>query len=314
MPKTDLRYDVYNEPRQSDIKRTQETWHITNPVNQAYNEPGGIMQEKFMFHGVANTGIVPIRSHPSDASEMVNQLLLGETVEIISQEGVWSRIVSDFDAYEGWVSSGQIRLLSESEYQQWTNHPKRKRFPFRCIIAGRPVRQYLQIPVGAYVPVSENGIEWFGEEYRFQSEPLTMLAENVLDTAMAFLGVSYVWGGRTDNGLDCSGFIQTVYMLHGTTIPRDSTDQYESGTCKGRLLKEAGPGDIIFFKYQDRPVTHIGFYLGDGLLLHASSQVRIDGIDPEYQSKQNFPFNQVLSEAIAGIISSFSDSPINVSN
>ncbi len=253
-------------------------------------------------YGVARIGIVPIRETPSETAEMVNQLLLGETVEIVSQDGVWTRIVSHFDQYEGWVSSGQIKGLSEPDFHQWVNHPHRRRFPYHSTLVEGALQRYLQIPCGAFLPVSYRGIEWFDEEFAFQSEPVRVKGNSILDTAKAFLGVSYLWGGRTDNGIDCSGYIQTVHMLHDIALPRDSTDQFEAGVPKGNRLEDADPGDIIYFRYRDRPITHIGFYLGDGLLLHASAQVRIQQIDPLQQLDENFSYNQALAEGIVGII------------
>lgn len=261
--------------------------------------------------GVARIGVVPVRNTPSDTSEMVNQLLLGETVRIISGDEVWTRIVADFDEYEGWVSTNQISELNTSDFEAWIQHPARKRFPFQSTLAVRPSHRYVQVPAGAYVPVTNSGIEWFGDEFQFQTEPAGLTGKNVLETAMGFLGVSYLWGGRTDNGIDCSGFIQTAHMLHDLTIPRDSTDQYEAGQRKGVFLNEADPGDIIFFKYQDRPVTHIGFYLGEGLLLHASGQVRIDQIDPGFRSDDRFQFNESLAEGLVGIIQPFQTHSLN---
>ncbi|MBP3193131.1 C40 family peptidase [Natronogracilivirga saccharolytica] len=262
-------------------------------------------------HGVARIGVVPVRNTPSETSEMVNQLLLGETMRIVSGDEVWTRVVADFDGYEGWVSSNQITSLTSSEFEEWTQHPARKRFPFHSTLAVRPSHRYVQVPAGAYVPLTENGIEWFGDEFRFQSEPDTLAGKTVIETAMGFLGVSYLWGGRTDNGIDCSGFIQTAHMLHDITVPRDSSDQYEAGHRKGVFLNEADPGDIIFFKYQDRPVTHIGFYLGEGLLLHASGQVRIDQINTDFRSDERFQFNESLSEGLVGIIRPFQAHSLN---
>ncbi|TVQ73185.1 MAG: hypothetical protein EA363_03510 [Balneolaceae bacterium] len=260
-------------------------------------------------YGVTDIGIVPIRETPNETAEMVNQLLLGETVEIISHEGVWTRIVSHFDNYEGWVNASQIRGLTEPDYHHWVEHPDRRRFPYRSTFAVGESEHHIQIPCGAFVPASYRGIEWFGEEFQFRSEPVRIKGKTVLDTARAFLGVSYLWGGRTDGGIDCSGFIQTTHMLHGISLPRDSPDQYRFGEHKGTRLEDAEPGDIIFFKYKDRPISHIGFYLGDGRLLHASAQVRIQQIDPNRQTDKQHSFNEALSEGIEGIIRPYQPVP-----
>lgn len=268
------------------------------------------MKEDVRF-GVADIGIVPVRDTPLESAEMVNQLLLGETVEIVSQKGFWTHIVSHFDRYEGWVSSAQIRGLSEPDFHHWINHPDRRRFPYHSTLVDGSLQRHLQIPCGAYVPVSYKGIDWFGEQYHLRTEPVRIKGRTVIDTARAFLGVSYLWGGRTDNGIDCSGFIQTVHMLHDISLPRDSTDQFRFGRQKGTRLEEAEPGDIIFFRYKDRPVSHIGFYLGEGLLLHASAQVRIQQIDPNRSTEDGHSFNEALAEGIQGILQPFGPAHVN---
>jgi gamma-D-glutamyl-L-lysine dipeptidyl-peptidase len=271
---------------------------------------GNRQMNEITRYGVAEIGIVPIREAPSDTAEMVNQLLLGETVEILSQEGVWTHIVTHFDNYRGWVSSTQIRGLAEPDFHNWVTHPERRRFPYRSTLVQSQSQHGLHVPCGAFLPVSYRGIEWFGEDFHFRSEPIRLKGNNVTDTAHSFLGVSYLWGGRTDGGIDCSGFIQTVYMLHGISLPRDSGDQFRFGEQKGTRLDEAEAGDIIYFRYKDRPVSHIGFYLGNGLLLHASAQVRIQQIDPARQSGTDYSFNQALAEGIVGIIRPYKPAPL----
>lgn len=257
------------------------------------------------IYGVAGTGTVPVRKEPSDSSEMVTQLLLGETVVIKKSHNVWRHVRADFDGYSGWVSAGQIREITPEEYHQWIFHPNRTRIPNRTRLAKGPSDRFLQVPPGAFIPSNDQKVEWFGQDYVFQSDPLSLKGDSILETAKQFLGISYLWGGRTDTGLDCSGFVQTVHMLHGIDLPRDSRDQYESGELRGKELDRAEKGDVIFFRYKDRPVSHIGFYLGEGLLLHASSLVRINQIDITKKNSSEFPYHAALAEGIVGILRPF---------
>ena len=66
--------------------------------------------------GICNLGIVPIRSEASDKSEMVSQLLFGEAFKIIESSPKWTKIVSAFDAYEGWIDSKQFQKITENQY------------------------------------------------------------------------------------------------------------------------------------------------------------------------------------------------------
>lgn len=100
----------------------------------------------------------------------------------------------------------------------------------------------------------------------------------VVETAMQYLGVPYVWGGNDPaTGLDCSGFTKLVYGQHGVTLPRVSTDQARTGTPVASLA-EAKPGDLLAF---GSPVDHVAIYLGDNRMIHAAGRgkgVRIDDV------------------------------------
>jgi gamma-D-glutamyl-L-lysine dipeptidyl-peptidase len=64
-----------------------------------------------MQYGICTLSIVPVRSQPADASEMVTQLLYGEYFKILEERGKWSRIRIAFDSCEGWVSNNQIQKI-----------------------------------------------------------------------------------------------------------------------------------------------------------------------------------------------------------
>lgn len=88
---------------------------------------------------------------------------------------------------------------------------------------------------------------------------------NIVNYALSFLGVPYVWGGTTPSGFDCSGFVQYVYAHFGINIPRISQDQQNYGIpVKDR--KNLQPGDLVFF---GTPAYHVGMYIGDGKYVEA---------------------------------------------
>lgn len=103
--------------------------------------------------------------------------------------------------------------------------------------------------------------------------------ENVnalLDEAYAWLGVPYLYGGKTRKGADCSGFVFAVFdQALGIELPRVSRDQGEH--CKKIKKSELKPGDLVFFctgKDKHR-VSHVGIYVGNNNMIHASSKVGI---------------------------------------
>lgn len=93
--------------------------------------------------------------------------------------------------------------------------------------------------------------------------------EAISQHALGYLGRPYVTGGVGDPGFDCSGFVCRVYAESGHALPRVSRDQARAG--EEVPLDALQPGDLVFFADPGAPISHVGMYLGDGHLVHASS-------------------------------------------
>ncbi|MDO5721798.1 MAG: C40 family peptidase [Actinomycetaceae bacterium] len=88
-------------------------------------------------------------------------------------------------------------------------------------------------------------------------------AGGVVGIAAQYIGVPYVWGGTSPAGFDCSGLVQYVYAQVGIHLPRTADAQGYSGTPVS--AEDARPGDIVFYPY-----GHVGIYVGNGQMIHAS--------------------------------------------
>lgn len=102
--------------------------------------------------------------------------------------------------------------------------------------------------------------------------------DEVIRTALAFLGVPYRDGGSDPSGFDCSGFMQYVFGRHGTALPREVRDQY--GIGREIDLKEVKAGDLLFFETVTRGASHVGMALGDGRFIHAPSSRGVVRVEP----------------------------------
>jgi cell wall-associated NlpC family hydrolase len=92
----------------------------------------------------------------------------------------------------------------------------------------------------------------------------------VRDIAERYLGVTYVYGGTSQTGLDCSGFVSIVFNELGVRLPRTSREQYTFGTSVNPDALELG--DLVFFDTLGAgAVSHVGIYLSDGEFIHAAS-------------------------------------------
>ena len=82
------------------------------------------------------------------------------------------------------------------------------------------------------------------------------------------MGTPYKYGGETKNGVDCSALVQNVYESLGINLPRTSNQQYTYTISIPD--KQRKPGDLLFFKTGGR-INHVGIYIGDDTMVHASS-------------------------------------------
>ncbi len=255
-------------------------------------------------YGYASSGIVPLRREQSDASEMCTQLLLGETFKILETSERWYRIETDFDRYTGWVNRSETSPLTTDDYESWTEDARRVTSWYYSYYGYEKAHNAILIPPGSRViPEAKNGTVRLPHGVYKPNRSLNSLSKtSIIDTAMGFLGAPYLWGGRTDVGIDCSGLIQTVYLLHDRFIPCDSWKQEEYLSEPIEHLQQAQRGDIVFFNPSGEKVSHVAFYLGDGAVLHASGKVKINTIadwaDGDYAEEW---YNERLAKSIHSI-------------
>lgn len=125
-------------------------------------------------------------------------------------------------------------------------------------------------------------------------EDLPAARGSVVEIALRYLGVPYVYGGSTPAGFDCSGLMQYVYRQVGVSLPRTSRAQYGVGqhiaADRPDLLQ---PGDLVFFGTNGDPsrVHHVGMYVGDGNYIHApytGTVVRINSLTSRIQRSGDY--------------------------
>jgi cell wall-associated NlpC family hydrolase len=102
-------------------------------------------------------------------------------------------------------------------------------------------------------------------------------------SAYSFLGARYRFGGSSRGALDCSSFTQQVFREQSVRLPRTAREQFSVGNevVRGDLKK----GDLVFFQTYARFPSHVGIYLGNRKMIHASSRehrVVISSMDTPY--------------------------------
>ncbi len=226
-----------------------------------------------MKYGICNLSIVPLRSEPSDASEMVSQVLYGELFKVLESRQKWSRIRLDFDRYEGWIDNKQFTEISEENYQTHSELAPKYSSDLIDFVSTKN-GQLISIPMGSALqscPLLDHHFEGHTVSEMFPKAHL-------LQTAVLFLNTPYLWGGKTPFGIDCSGFTQIVYKLNGHRLLRDAKDQATQGEVLS-FIEESEPGDLAFFDNSEGNIVHVGIIMEDHHIIHAHGKVRIDHLD-----------------------------------
>lgn len=222
---------------------------------------------------LAAVPIVPVRREPSDRAEQITQWLFEEPLELLEAREKWSLLRSKLDGYEGWADNKQIKPARED----FEGHVHYVTSPFTQL-AGKSDAWW--VPHGTRLLIDVNGYTqggFFADNG--QCSPVLPANAGSLEAhGRHYLGTSYLWGGRSIWGIDCSGLMQQLYRLHNIELPRDAYQQATVGETVN-LIGEAKAGDLAFFDNEEGRIIHVGMVLPEGKILHASGQVRIDQLD-----------------------------------
>lgn len=233
-----------------------------------------------MSHGICHLTVIPVRAENSDKAEMVTQLIFGEHYAVNEETEKWAYITIEHDGYQGWICKKQLFEVDYQEFDELSIND----FPIcsQNQVQVHTKRGDVFLSKGCVLPYYK------GDVVKLRSESLSVETEIAgLDLAdlrshsESFLGVPYLWGGRTSYGIDCSGLTQILYRLCGSSIARDAHQQAEVGEPV-HFLDEAEDGDLAFFDNQEGRITHVGivFKHEDGFtIIHASGLVREDKLD-----------------------------------
>lgn len=236
-----------------------------------------------MSHGICLLSVVPCRKEPANVSEMVTQLLFGETYQITDETDEWYKITTSYDSYECWLNKKQHNTLSERSFLQINKEKSFCNGDLVQVAKNKNLNTNIAITVGASLPLlNGHEMQFDGYHFSFDGSAIDTSVKNdeqkIIQTAYLFMNSPYLWGGKNPFGIDCSGFSQLVYKLNGYKLPRDASQQVELGYPLS-FVEEAEAGDLAFFDNEEGRITHVGILLDNQTIIHASGQVRIDKFD-----------------------------------
>ncbi|MBB4824619.1 cell wall-associated NlpC family hydrolase [Sporosarcina luteola] len=227
-----------------------------------------------------------------NSNRIQTQLLYGEPVIVDEVAGDWAKVIAvwqpskkDERGYPGWVPVGQLKKaepleeaggfirITQDKAQLWnTDGTPLLLLPFNTIlplIKENETSYTVKTPDGEKVVRRGDAVR-AASVHQFEKKD----ADIAVELGMQFLDLPYLWGGMSSYGYDCSGFTYNMLKACGHSIPRDASDQATSGIeVPIDEPSKWKKGDLLFFANDEGtgPVRHVGFYYGDGLLLHSHS-------------------------------------------
>jgi hypothetical protein len=181
------------------------------------------------LYGLCQLTLIPVRREPSEQSEMVTQLLFGETFDILFQSNGWSQIITHFDNYNGWISTKMATILNADCMNVYSQ--------LKPVILQKPIAILHSVNSGIPALILGGGSSLITDTGQINVKYPWLTFKNktsiksqssrssLIKNSLKYLNAPYLWGGRTIFGIDCSGLTQIIYKMAGYKLPRDAHQQ-----------------------------------------------------------------------------------------
>tara|TARA_B100000989_G_scaffold218571_1_gene166665 strand:+ start:254 stop:1006 length:753 start_codon:yes stop_codon:yes gene_type:complete len=214
-----------------------------------------------MKNNFLNSSKVDIRAKPSTKSEILSQILYGEKFKILERRKNWYKVKTDFDDYVGFIKKNKFYENFNPTLKIFKSKSKifKKRNNKFCL-----TNKFLYFASGIEVLKKEkNYIEFEKNKWikKTDTKKYVHTNKNFTKIMKLFLNSKYLWGGKTSDGIDCSGLIQIFFYYNRIFFPRDTKDQIKF--CKEERNGNLKKGDMIFWK------GHVGINLSKSKFIHA---------------------------------------------
>lgn len=284
--------------------------------------------------GLVTLSTINLRKEPHHSAELISQSILGTPVKILKTEDSWLRIETP-DNYTGWIEEASVKRVNKTEMMAWKkaqkviyldntgwlyNSSSGKEGVIGDIVGGSIVEKAgesadyitVKLPDGRKGYVEKRKVM----DFDHWKSSVSCNPDNVCSMSLTYMGLPYLWGGTSTKGVDCSGFVQSVFFRNGIILRRDASLQAVHGSPVdisdgfSRLKK----GDLLFFGPQidGKPrVTHVALYLGDNEYINSSGRVQINSLDSakgNYNKRKN---SILMAKRVFGVEGDPGIEPVN---
>ena len=251
-------------------------------------------------YALVNNSVANLRSQPGHSSELATQALLGTEVKVLKVQDEWY-LVQTPDQYIAWVDHGGVELMDSAMIQEWRATDKvlvttmsgfvhQDSQVVSDVVMGDVLSMIGETEVGFDVVYPDGRTGQIDKENVIRLEDWKTSTipngERLVSISQQFVGLPYLWGGTSPKAVDCSGFTKMIYAMNGMIIARDASQQVYQGVLvdEGDGFSNLAKGDLLFFGKEatdstKRKVTHVGMWIGDNMMIHASQRVRLSSFD-----------------------------------
>jgi cell wall-associated NlpC family hydrolase len=247
-----------------------------NVENQVELLPSAELGDKLF--GLVVVPATKTHDRPDERSETMTQDFIGDVVYLLKKAENDFYLCHTSDGYVGHIAASAILPVTAEELAAYQSGPQ-------AIFRRLHATEDLTIPAGATLPVRKTGSESVvvglpdGRTVEVPAHLVSVrdaqppaIIEDILATAHELLGTPYVWGGKSNTGIDCSGLVQAAFRSQGISLARDAYQQALAGRLVGTRwhMDQMRRGDLLYFLGGRGKISHTAIYLGDGKYIEAS--------------------------------------------
>ncbi len=205
-----------------------------------------------------NFSVINLHKKPSVKSEIVTQMIYGDSFSISKRSKKWLKIKIKEDNYKGYIRNRKYSKFLKPTHKINTLKAKIFKFPNRI--------KKNEITFGSKIRVIDSNSKFLkfinGWVKKNEVKPISYKERDPFKNITCFKGIRYKWGGKSFKGIDCSALVQVFLNFNNKFCPRDAKDQVKYFK-KNVKLKNIKKNDIIYWK------GHVAVALSRKKLIHA---------------------------------------------